>query len=206
MSDEDKEQYVQHFDLSSFDPRPPGLYRGLLMSLCIPAAWFIPSEQGRQSGGSCYKYTGAPWLRVVLKRFSCYPRPIHGTQRHTVERERALILTVPLTIKYELGHVWGGLIHTIVATTFLVLTASYAVWASQYLLIYVLHVLPCCVQRMNRAQLYAAIEDFRNSAAAATTTKTKMHETAVPPNVELCMAEAGAAVAPSVPPESVGQQ
>jgi len=197
MSDEEKEQYVQNFDLStSFDPRLPGLYRSLL----LPASWFIPSEQERHSGGSCYKYTGAAWLRVALKAFPCYPRTIHGTHRHTVERERALILTVPLTIKYELGHVWGGIMHTIIATVFIVLTANYIVWGINYLLIYVVHVLPCCVQRMNRAQLYTAIEDFRNSAATSATHE----ETSVQAELPTVETET-AAIAPSVAPESVGQ-
>ena len=179
MSDEEKDQYVQSFALSIFDPRPPGVYQKLL----LPAAYFIPSKSERQSRGSCYKYTGAPWLRVVLKLFPCYPRTIQGTQRDTVERERALILTVPLTIKYEVGHVWGGLVHTIIATIFLVLSAGYVVWGCNYIIIYFVHVLPCCVQRMNRSQLYAAIEDFRTTRAGhAVETKAKEESTEMAPS------------------------
>lgn len=119
---------------------------------------------------------GAGWLRALLKKMACYPRPIHGTQRHTAERERALILTVPFTIKYEVGHVWGGFVHSTVAIVMLLLAifgggtaATLIPWLCQFPVIYFVHFLPCCVQRLNRAQLYTAIEDFGPSVNQETT-------------------------------------
>jgi len=164
-SEEMKDAYVESFDLTG-DPRPPG-YRWIL-----PAGWFIPNQRARDSDGACYRYLGAAFLRRQLKKMSCYPRPIHGTRRHTHERERALILTIPLTIKYEFGHVWAGTAHFSIVSALLLRAifvrnddlVDYIVWGAQYILIYFLHVFPCFVQRLNRAQLYAALEEFRLSS------------------------------------------
>lgn len=172
-----EEECVNNFELTN-DPRPPGFQKS-----CWPAWWFIPSQRARANGGACFKYFGAGILRAQLKKLSCCPRPIHGTQRNTQERERALILTIPLMIKYETGHLWGGTIHSTNMTVLVNLfgdnidndneVVNSIVWGAQFILIYSGHVLPCLVQRLNRAQLYAAIEEFRctpTAAAAATTT------------------------------------
>lgn len=57
--------------------------------------------------------------------------------------------------------------HTVVATYFLVRaileadTTNMIIWGPQYILIYLVHVLPCLVQRLNRAELYVAILEYR---------------------------------------------
>lgn len=164
-TDEVRDEYVRNFNLTG-DPRPPGYWS-------LPKCLFVP----RGGGTSCYHYTGASVLRRQLKRCSCYPRPIEGTQRNTQERERALILTIPLTIHYEFGYLWGGVLHFILATTFLLLAiitggnlVNYIVWGAQYILIYLLHVMPCFVQRLNRTELYTALREYYKSQEATTTT------------------------------------
>lgn len=180
-TDETKNDYVDKFQLTrDYDPRPPGCgYR------TWPAVWFVPSKwEQRNAGQNCYRYVGAFWLRRQLKKenscCSCYPRPLQGTNRNTLERERALILTVALTIKYELGHLWGGILHFSTVTILLLLALLgvgndyaidfYIIPVAQYILIYFLHILPCCVQRLNRAQLYSAIAEFRSTQVNDTTT------------------------------------
>jgi hypothetical protein len=77
-----------------------------------------------------------------------------------------LILTVPLTTKYETGHWLGGLLHLCIAVGFLMRliledttdTTINVYVAIQLVVIYALHIMPICVQRLNRARLYNAIE------------------------------------------------
>jgi hypothetical protein len=62
------------------------------------------------------------------------------------------ILPLPQSFCYSLGIITGGGL------------VDYLLWGLQYVLICFLHIWPCLVQRLNRAQLYAAIAEIRSES------------------------------------------
>ena len=71
---------------------------------CLASQLVCSLSTSQQTRGTCHTCFGAAWLRTQLKKCACYPRPIHGSLRsNRRERESALILTLPLPIKYEVG-------------------------------------------------------------------------------------------------------
>eukprot|EP00567_Pseudictyota_dubia_P012764 CAMPEP_0197456710 /NCGR_PEP_ID=MMETSP1175-20131217/44056_1 /TAXON_ID=1003142 /ORGANISM="Triceratium dubium, Strain CCMP147" /LENGTH=110 /DNA_ID=CAMNT_0042990849 /DNA_START=189 /DNA_END=518 /DNA_ORIENTATION=+ len=99
-SDEQRERYIVNFSLVS-DPRPTSSTGGIHFGL-LPGWYIRPCKCEREGGALCRLYIvfGAGVLRSFLKRFDCYPRPIRGTKSGSVQRQRALIGAVPVTIAY----------------------------------------------------------------------------------------------------------
>lgn len=168
---EEKERYITEFSLEG-DPRPISLRTGRRYFRQLPAWYIRPCKCERKDGflSLVYKFLGVSALRAFLKRFAIYPRPLLGTTRGTIERQRALISTIPVTTAYEVGHTTVGSIHLVAAFAisgpnlgyngndkvrwFL----SWPLLVANLVVICVIHVLPILLQRMNRAQLYDAIQ------------------------------------------------
>lgn len=169
LTEEQESEYIEGFDLEK-DPRPPG--GCCCRTLPLPFLPCKPTPWERRTGGALYVTLGADSMIKWLKRYTCYPTPLRNTQRGTAERDRALILTIPITIGYEAGHQWGGIIHfacIILAMVLIVvllagtqsIVGPLIIVGSQVLLIRFVHALPCLVQRLNRIRIYAAIEQIR---------------------------------------------
>lgn len=144
----DSAAYISTFTTTS-DPRPPNS-----CLCCIPACYLRPSSCERRYLPPVYYLLGAHLLRWVLKT-TCYRglHPLRDTSRGTVERREALIMLLPMTMGIELGHSLGFCLHLGLLLPLYLLgrvTAGSLGW--QCGLIYVVHVLPICVQRLNRGQ------------------------------------------------------
>jgi hypothetical protein len=170
LTDEQKDQYVENFDLQCEPQRPPGT---CCCCRVVPLFPTKPTAWERRTGGLLYEKFGAQLLIQWLKQFSCYPTPIRGTLRGTAERERALILTIPITVGYEAGHSWGGLVHLLCLVAVLVLIIlllppgesllrPLIIVGAQVPFLWFIHVLPCMAQRLNRIRLYAGIEQIQS--------------------------------------------
>eukprot|EP00985_Skeletonema_marinoi_P006388 scaffold2762_cov168-Skeletonema_marinoi.AAC.2 len=118
-----------------------------------------------------------PWgvsSRDCLERFDCYPKPIRGTRRGTIDRRRALIATIPVTIGYEVPHSKTGCIHFVAA---LAISLPFIIRNNEIrfscdglqfmgapllvlnlIVVYAIDVMHVFVQRANRADLYNVIE------------------------------------------------
>eukprot|EP00984_Skeletonema_dohrnii_P012314 scaffold4982_cov92-Skeletonema_dohrnii-CCMP3373.AAC.5 len=171
-NDEAKERYISEFTLDG-DPRPKDAAGEYLFN--YPGQWLRPSSYERSAfGRAAYRCLGVYFLRDCLKRFDCYPKPIRGTRRGTIDRRRALIATIPVTIGYEVPHARTGCIHFIVALAislpFIIRNhkISFSCDGLQFMgapllvlnliVVYAINVMPVFVQRANRAELYNAIE------------------------------------------------
>jgi hypothetical protein len=166
----EQDEYVETFAVYGRSLTPRGATAPL--PCCCCGSWFSPAGwERRKNGALLYRLLGAGLLIRLLKTCSCYPRPLEGTQRGSVSRERALILTVPLTIQYEAGHLFGGLLH--LAAVSAVFAASAAsgggriealqgwMLGAQLVVIWFIHIMPVLAQRLNRGRLLWAIEDLR---------------------------------------------
>ena len=152
------DEFVAHFEATG-DPRPP---RSCLC--CVPVCYLRPGRCERRRGALVYACLGATLARCILKK-TCYRwlRPLAKTERGTPERRRALIALLPMTVGIEIGHLAGGLVHLAgVAAAFATGDQSSLALTSfvlQLVLIYCIHLVPLCVQRLNRVQAYNALED-----------------------------------------------
>ena len=187
-SEDVRRHYIQNFTLNG-DPRPKNVFSDGRVSEApfwslYPSCLLRPSTCERGVfGRTLYKVLGAYHLRKFLKTFPCYPKTICGTVPESSERQRALMATIPVTIGYEVAHVFGGCIHfTAVLLAFLLSNfgaqqekkapasdsqgrSSRSLWDSgsdfilvlNLVIVYFFHVLPVLVQRLNRAELYNAI-------------------------------------------------
>jgi hypothetical protein len=165
-TDEERDAYVDGFQLHG--------KKSFNNSCCGFAAWWRPAGwERRERGAVLFRLLGAGLLIRLLKECSCYPRTIAGTERGSAERERALILAVPLTVKYESGHLVGGAVHLCIAVSVfaaVVLSSGLeedqlmiqgSVLGGQLVIIWFVHVLPVLCQRLNRGRLFWAIADLR---------------------------------------------
>ena len=170
-NDEAKDRYISEFTLDG-DPRPKdadGEYH-----FNYPGQWLRPSSYERSAfGRATFWCLGVYLLRGCLKRCDCYPKPIRGTRRGTIDRRRALIATIPVTIGYEVPHTKTGCIHSIVALVislpFMIRNHEISFTGLEFLgapllvlnliVVYAIDVMPVLVQRANRAELYNAIEE-----------------------------------------------
>ena len=171
-NDESKERYIAEFSLEG-DQRPKSKRTGKQYFLLLPASYLRPSKCERKGGTiSClYKLVGVQAFKDYLKKFEVYPKPIRGTARGTIERQRALIATVPITIAYEVGHTTTALIHILasllVSGPFLGYSGndkikaflSWPLLGLNFVAICGIHLFPILLQRLNRAQLYDAIQE-----------------------------------------------
>jgi hypothetical protein len=179
-----QDDYVeQFFDLETASPVPaqPNAFH---CNCGCARAYFRPRKFERRSGPNgalLWRILGASLLLSLLKKCSCYPRTIHGTTRGTPERERAMILAVALTVKYESGHLYGLLAHFVAAAVLFIVQLTgdpldptwlpFAIFGGQLAIMWFVHLLPVLVQRLNRGRLYFAISEIR---AAATETTSLM--------------------------------
>ena len=171
-NDEAKDRYISEFTLNG-DPRPKDASGEYLFN--YPGQWLRPSSYERSAFGRViFRCLGVYLLRGCLKRCDCYPKPIRGTRRGTIDRRRALIATIPVTIGYEVPHAKTGFIHSVIA---LAISLPFMIRNNhkislpglEYLgapllvlnliVIYAIDVMPVLVQRANRAELYNAIEE-----------------------------------------------
>jgi hypothetical protein len=141
------------------DPRPS---RSCLC--CVPRCYVQPGNCERRHGRFIYFLCGATMVRWILKH-SCYRwlRPLAKTQRGTPDRRRALVQLLPMFIGIEIGHLCGGLVHLagVVVGQFIATSDrssdATASMVLQLVLIYCVHVVPLCVQRLNRLEAYNAL-------------------------------------------------
>ena len=154
--------YAEGFDETS-DPRPPR------SCLCwVPVCWVRPGRCERRYGKTVYACFGATLARCLLKA-TCYRwlRPLAKTERGTNDRRTACIKIIPMFIGIEIGHLIGLLAHLAGASVGFALRNSNAPdednavlsFVLQLVLIYFLHFLPICVQRLNRVEVYIALLD-----------------------------------------------
>jgi len=159
--------YVDNFTLNG-DPRPA---KALLC--CIPKFWVRPSRCEIKYGPLFYNFLGAALLRWILKK-TCYRKlnTLKITQSGSSERRRALITTIPMTIAIELGHTIGGLVHLAGVIPSFVLgnqdSDAKLSFILQIVLIYCVHFLAACVQRLNRVGIYEALHKLKESSDGAT--------------------------------------
>jgi hypothetical protein len=172
-NDDAKDRYISEFTLDG-DPRPKDADGRYLVA--YPGQWLRPCSFERSTfGRALNRCLGVYLLRDCLKRFDCYPKTIRGTRYGTIDRRRALIATIPMTIGYEVPHTKTGFIHFIAALAvslpFIIRNHQYDVGSDRFqmfmgfpllvlnlVVIYAIDVMPVLVQRANRAELYNAIE------------------------------------------------
>lgn len=191
-NDEAKDRYITEFTLDG-DPRPKDAAGEYLFA--YPGQWLRPHSFERSAfGQALFRCLGVYLLRDCLKRFDCYPKTIRGTRRGTIDRRRALIATIPVTIGYEVPHTKTGCIHFIAALTitlpFIIRNHQKYIGSDGFemllvlnlVVIYAIDVMPVLVQRANRAELYNAIE--RESQNAYGTFDNNNNTTAVAVDAE----------------------